>query len=747
MRVRTLVLLGAVLIFPLQLLGHGELFFSLWNRSYFSGSELSTPDIYETNYQFGFTRMIPNYGELRLRLDGIQTPQAFKLGRGRIGFDGLRLGGFLVESEFGDTHFTFTNFEDHFSNIYDPQVYIRGGKLRISGSKMRAVVFGGRAADLKGLFGTTYDVGDQNIAGFHARFQPSSFFSLGTGYLHSENERDSLGEPVTRRNRIVLVDGELRFSESIRFLGEYRYSRYRPAAHPGENDGGALRFGPILKSGRLTLEANYRRIDSDFRFVNPSVQLERDREGFFLLTDYRLSRNISLIGHADRSRNNVARDPLEETLHSTRGLVGLSFHSPSGPSLSLRFSIAERETPPDALRPVDSVVTSAFINMHQSFGRLNLYLRYFRQDVDNRIPPAEKSSRDTFHAGIRHAFKRNSMIWLEGEWNADKDFSGEASGRDLRGRIGLNLSHSANFNFYSVATYSLWQSRFAAAREKLDIYLALSLGLPLGFNLSVNLGADRFMTSPLKELRGSNYRLTLKIDKRMRWGQPLPGVKPVPGERVVEMGHIEGSVFEDVNFNGIRDPGEKGYPGIRVTLQDGTATTTDARGRFRFSRLPLGAKRVRIDLRDIPMDLNLLDDAEKSVIVERRSTAEVNFRLITSAAVSGRVVHDTGKTGRIDSGAKGIPDVLIWLIPAEEAPGREPLNIYTDAEGYFRFGFIVPGAYHVFPDKTGFPERAVFTTPETLKIQIGPGERLESLQFLVHIPPRRIRIDSKEGGQ
>lgn len=58
-------------------------------------------------------------------------------------------------------------------------------------------------------------------------------------------------------------------------------------------------------------------------------------------------------------------------------------------------------------------------------------------------------------------------------------------------------------------------------------------------------------------------------------------------------GSISGSVFEDANHNGIRDPGEQGLPGVTVYLHHednangsaGMTTTSDADGNYTFAGL------------------------------------------------------------------------------------------------------------------------------------------------------------------
>ena len=69
-------------------------------------------------------------------------------------------------------------------------------------------------------------------------------------------------------------------------------------------------------------------------------------------------------------------------------------------------------------------------------------------------------------------------------------------------------------------------------------------------------------------------------------GRPLPPLPAPPA------GRIEGSHFDDLNGNGLRDPGEPGLPGIATFLDlNGNgrldpgepSTVSDASGNFRFS--------------------------------------------------------------------------------------------------------------------------------------------------------------------
>ena len=49
-----------------------------------------------------------------------------------------------------------------------------------------------------------------------------------------------------------------------------------------------------------------------------------------------------------------------------------------------------------------------------------------------------------------------------------------------------------------------------------------------------------------------------------------------------------GVVFNDINGNGLKDPGENGIPGVLITLSNGATTTTGAGGSYSFSNLQPG---------------------------------------------------------------------------------------------------------------------------------------------------------------
>ncbi|MFM2429998.1 MAG: hypothetical protein RLZZ511_1211 [Cyanobacteriota bacterium] len=67
-----------------------------------------------------------------------------------------------------------------------------------------------------------------------------------------------------------------------------------------------------------------------------------------------------------------------------------------------------------------------------------------------------------------------------------------------------------------------------------------------------------------------------------------------------DCGTIIGRVFEDLNFDGEQQPGEKGIPNAVILLDDGTRITTDERGIYSLANVLSGSRTGTLDLTTVP---------------------------------------------------------------------------------------------------------------------------------------------------
>ncbi len=166
---------------------------------------------------------------------------------------------------------------------------------------------------------------------------------------------------------------------------------------------------------------------------------------------------------------------------------------------------------------------------------------------------------------------------------------------------------------------------------------------------------------------------------------------------------LSGYVYVDSNDNGVRDAGEAGIGGVRVTLLDAkgnptsAATTTDANGFYRFEGLLPGVYGVAeaqpagyFDGRDSAGTAggtaqNPGDTITRAVLGAGAAGQNYNFGELAPASISGRVYLD-------DDGKTPLPGVTLQLLDENCNPVAFTT---TDAQGNYTFTNLKPGKYGI----------------------------------------------------
>ena len=172
---------------------------------------------------------------------------------------------------------------------------------------------------------------------------------------------------------------------------------------------------------------------------------------------------------------------------------------------------------------------------------------------------------------------------------------------------------------------------------------------------------------------------------------------------------ISGTVFDDLNNDGVQDAGELGIAGVEVTLT-GTddlgnpvtlTTTTDADGNYTFTDLrPSDAAGYTVTETQ-PVDYNdgidtagteggdattVNDEISGIVLLPFIDATDYDFAELQPASISGNVVDDFGNP---------IPNVEITLTGTDDLGNPVSLTTTTDADGNYIFGNLRPGDYTV----------------------------------------------------
>ena len=172
-------------------------------------------------------------------------------------------------------------------------------------------------------------------------------------------------------------------------------------------------------------------------------------------------------------------------------------------------------------------------------------------------------------------------------------------------------------------------------------------------------------------------------------------------------------VWEDLDGNGVQDPGEEGMGGVTVRLFDdaGTevaSTVTDDGGAYAFSNLTPGAYHVEVDIPNglVASQRGAGADAVDSDIGAGGVMASTSLDsgehdqtwdagLSRPASIGDLVWEDLDGNGVQDPGEEGIGGVTVRLL---NGAGIEVASTVTDDDGAYVFAGLRPGAYHVEVD-------------------------------------------------
>lgn len=199
------------------------------------------------------------------------------------------------------------------------------------------------------------------------------------------------------------------------------------------------------------------------------------------------------------------------------------------------------------------------------------------------------------------------------------------------------------------------------------------------------------------------------------------GILPGDSARSIHDGYISGRVFLDENANGVMDEGEKGVPGIEVSVDEIALATTDAQGRFIFHRIPPGIRRIRINIFTLPINYRAIT-GDLMLTVTAGSTQSVTLGIEIVGSVSGRVFVDINKNGTFDEEDQPLRNVKVMT-----ADGKYSTVTGQHGEYYL---LLTPATYRLVLDASTIPEGLV--SKENIVTITTAAEEVKGLDFPIH---------------
>ena len=194
---------------------------------------------------------------------------------------------------------------------------------------------------------------------------------------------------------------------------------------------------------------------------------------------------------------------------------------------------------------------------------------------------------------------------------------------------------------------------------------------------------------------------------------------------------ISGTVFEDLDADGVLEAGELGIAGVTVDLLDagGSVVATavsDGAGAYSFPGVPDGDYSVRVTDQAAVLDGYTLTSAldEVPVTVSGSDVTGVDFGYVReplTASIAGSVWYDIDADGVRQGSESGLSGVTVELL---DAMAMVIATTTTDANGNYVFPGLPAGTYSVSVDTLTLPAGLVSTTggDVTAPITLSEGE-------------------------
>ena len=177
-------------------------------------------------------------------------------------------------------------------------------------------------------------------------------------------------------------------------------------------------------------------------------------------------------------------------------------------------------------------------------------------------------------------------------------------------------------------------------------------------------------------------------------------------------------VFDDLNGDGVQDPGEPGLAGVTLELSGpgvapGTTVTTGASGAYDFTGLEPGTYTVSVT--GTPADaVNTFGGSSQTITVASGEAADtIDFGYYTPGSIGDFVWDDLDGNGLQDDGPAttvGLANVTLTLTGTTASGPITPVTIDTDTNGAYDFDGLAPGTYTVTLDTTDLTTGATSTT-------------------------------------
>lgn len=352
------------------------------------------------------------------------------------------------------------------------------------------------------------------------------------------------------------------------------------------------------------------------------------------------------------------------------------------------------------------------------------YADYYHQENKNFSTPASDYINDQVYLGLRFSlpgkwyyYINNQLNWLNerytATWAHPKVME---TGLDWSEQFGRTpLSGSFRFTYHNEED-TLSNLSFLSGEDYIEGYSELTYRIAddkqvYGSCRMRNVWADNPAAS--KRIEASfNAGMRYLWDTGLRWDSVC---------------NIEGYIFKDLNFDGLRERDEAPVEGIKLWLGKDKSAVTDIFGYYKFKNVRGRKAYVNLDTSTIPSGFVLTVPAKQEILIQHNRTLRLDFGIASRCEISGFVFEDVDGNGEYNyKDDKGIRGVVITLEDGSQA--------VTEENGRYSFTRVSAGEHTVTLDLNSLPVYYIPQTTLTKKITL-----FEGVTYNYNIPLQRAK--------
>ena len=497
--------------------------------------------------------------------------------------------GWLADSALGIVRTPPSALVNSSYRVFLPTSLMSGATTVVSDGKQDVTAYAGHLGQLLGDAVQAFDPTSGNVAGL--------------GYATRAGPWTLGGQAIALRGNAQVADHEgATLAAEYGQFGAAVHDKAQVVANNNGRAGGW--FDGDVTTGRLRNRFGLFTIDPDLQWGDGSVA--NDQRGAYYRADWHMLR-YTLAGGLDVQQTNLRDDPLKAATKSATGYGTFSLR------IDRDLTLGGGATYQDAhnkftVSPRGSQLTlNGYASWNTALGLSRWDLTTFRGTStgipDNTIDTLSWNQEWPALGYVRVS----STLTLARE---------KALGlRTDRSSFGVS-AHGALF------TEGLWDASVVYGRidaptgAENNVNVSATATWPFARNWAATAQASITTFDALPALPGSDIPAT-QHDKRVLLGVRYEESSGVPYQTLglrggAGSGRLSGMVFFDDNGDGIRQPNERGAPGLTIYLDGRFPTTTDAQGRFSFAVVTPGSHGLRILNESLPLPWSI-DDARPPV--------------------------------------------------------------------------------------------------------------------------------------